>query len=41
MIVDCMIVGNGAAIIVNGSFFCPQEKKKTSLGFEIVPGGAI
>lgn len=37
-----MIVGNGAAIIVNGSFFCPQEeKKKTSLGFEIVPGGAI
>lgn len=35
-----MIVGNGAAIIVNGSFFFPK-KKKTSLGFEIVPGGAI
>lgn len=35
-----MIVGNGAAIIVNGSFFS-RRKKKTSLGFEIVPGGAI
>lgn len=36
-----MIVGNGAAIIVNGSFFPRRKKKKTSLGFEIVPGGAI